>query len=275
MNGSAPEAQPARVALTRFDDDVRFVFWTGGLDSTFRILDLVERGQDDVQPIYVIDPMRRSWALELKTMRDLRAAMRARFAGAQRLAPTLILHRDDFPVDADLTEAFAALEAQWHIGTQYAWLAQIARDIGAPDRSIELCMPRHPEPSALQRNIFVDPESADSPLTAGPPQTLFGAYLFPTLSTTKADMARIARERGFGDLLDQTWFCHKPIGDLPCGRCAPCVIARAERPDVIFAPPPPAPSLIRRAARRIRRALHAGRDAASPVQARRTAEARE
>jgi hypothetical protein len=40
---------------------------------------------------------------------------------------------------------------------------------------------------------------------------------------TKRDMQRAARERGFAELMELTWFCHVPTPDgRPCGRCNPC-----------------------------------------------------
>jgi 7-cyano-7-deazaguanine synthase in queuosine biosynthesis len=42
----------------------------------------------------------------------------------------------------------------------------------------------------------------------------------------KNDMASIAREKGFYDILIQSWFCHNPIMNRPCGYCRPCKIAR-------------------------------------------------
>ncbi len=40
-------------------------------------------------------------------------------------------------------------------------------------------------------------------------------------------MGAIAVQEGFDDLLQLTWFCHRPVlGLLPCGTCRPCVLAR-------------------------------------------------
>jgi len=52
--------------------------------------------------------------------------------------------------------------------------------------------------------------------------TIFGRFSFPILNLTKLDMNRLARERGWQEIMLQTWFCHRPVKDKPCGRCNPC-----------------------------------------------------
>jgi hypothetical protein len=43
---------------------------------------------------------------------------------------------------------------------------------------------------------------------------------------TKEDMAVIAAQEPFDNLMRQTWFCHRPVLGLPCETCRPCVLAR-------------------------------------------------
>lgn len=239
-----------------FASDARFVFWTGGLDSSFRIFQLCRVAARPVQPIYLIDFGRASMVRELRTISALRAMTLDRFPQArERLLATAIFLKDDFPIDADIGSAFAALRSQSHVGTQYQWLAQFARVMGAPDGSIELCMPRHPEPSDLQNLIFEDPAASVPRLKAGPARCIFRAFSFPTITMLKSDMNAVARREGFTELMAATWFCHKPIDGKPCGACAPCVIARVERPEVMFASPPRRSTWL---ARLTRKALRAG-----------------
>jgi 7-cyano-7-deazaguanine synthase len=39
---------------------------------------------------------------------------------------------------------------------------------------------------------------------------------------TKLDIKVAARDMGVLDMMRLTWFCHRPRGEKPCGRCAPC-----------------------------------------------------
>ncbi len=52
---------------------------------------------------------------------------------------------------------------------------------------------------------------------------LFQQFRFPIFSCTKVEMQRVAREHGFADLMEMTWFCYSPTRRMePCGRCNPC-----------------------------------------------------
>jgi len=52
---------------------------------------------------------------------------------------------------------------------------------------------------------------------------VFGNYRYPLLSYSKLDMQRIAKQKGYVDIMNKTWFCHKPKNNEPCGKCAPCM----------------------------------------------------
>ena len=54
-----------------------FIFWTGGWDSTFRMLQLSEKNVH-VRPMYVKDPNRRSADTELQRMNQILSMIRAR-----------------------------------------------------------------------------------------------------------------------------------------------------------------------------------------------------
>ena len=51
------------------------LFWTGGWDSTFRLLQLVVEQGRLVQPYYIIDPNRLSLRHEIKAMSDIEQAI--------------------------------------------------------------------------------------------------------------------------------------------------------------------------------------------------------
>ena len=71
------------------DDPVQLL-WTGGWDSTFRLLTLLVLEQRRVQPYYVLDDerRRRSVSAEREAMRRIREALgRSHSEAAARLAP--------------------------------------------------------------------------------------------------------------------------------------------------------------------------------------------
>lgn len=65
------------------------LLWTGGWDSTFRLLQLLHDTDADVQPLYLVDEGRGSTPREIETMRTIRAKIERRWPQvANRLRPT-------------------------------------------------------------------------------------------------------------------------------------------------------------------------------------------
>jgi hypothetical protein len=238
------------------------LFWTAGFDSTFRLLELAGQGRA-VQPYYVIDRERRSYPVELDRMALIRGLVLERYPGA-RVAPLRIGLRDDLRIDPDITGAWEAIARQTHVGAQYAWLAQFCRDAGFGDGAVEVCMTRSEPPTPLQGAVFEDVHAPVLRLRAGAAQVLFRHYAWPTRHLRKAEMRDRAVAEGFWPILQQSWFCHAPVNGAPCGRCAPCRIARAERDDVVL----PRRSRVRDALRRARSRLGWPRTRTGPARPR-------
>jgi hypothetical protein len=215
---------------------MKYLLWTSGFDSTFRLLEILIRTGDPVQPIYVVSFRRRSTALEMRRMALLRREILKMIGEPARLPPTKIFLRDDFPVEEDIRSAYRELKARTPVGPQHEWLAQVARDLGFPDGELEMCMHRLNPPSGLHNAIFDDPHGAEPRLNPGAAHTLFRSFAFPTLHRTKADMQALGAEMGVAHILEQTWFCHDPVGGKPCGHCHPCCIAKTERKGIEYAP---------------------------------------
>jgi hypothetical protein len=185
------------------------VLWTGGWDSTYRVLDLVLVEQRAVQPIYVADPRRRSTSRELAAISSIRTAVLARCPAAEGLLPQPeVVDRLAIPPDPEVTAAYERMTKIAHLGTQYEWLARLRRHRKLD--GIELSIHNDDRAAVFQRDV----RSADFDL-------VLGGYGFPLLGLTKLDMQREAMAKGFADLMEMTWFCHG-AGKVPCGRCAPC-----------------------------------------------------
>ena len=180
------------------------LLWTGGWDSTFRLLDLVLTERRPVRPCYLIDLRRRSTLHELRAMARIRADI-ARLSpeAGQRIGTTTIVSAGELSRDPDLVARFHALLARSYLGAQYVDLAQLARQLDeTPGRRVVWTL---------------DPAHADGDLG------LFAGFRFPLLPLTKPEMLAIATREGFARVLEQTWFCHTPTrGGRPCGVCAPC-----------------------------------------------------
>lgn len=191
------------------------LFWTGGWDSTFRLLEAAISERRQVQPYYVIDPDRASHPAELRAMEQIRTKANAG-AAEGRIAPLITLHRSDLRVTSDISQAYHRLKQIGPLGSQYAWLAAARRKLDLP--AIELSI--HQDDKAHR---FLVKGLEGSPAV----QTLFAGYEFPLREMTKSEMHRAAERAGFLPLLELSWFCHSG-GTLPCGLCSPCGDAMRE-----------------------------------------------
>ncbi len=223
------------------------LLWTGGWDSSFRLLQLLLVDRRPVQPIYVLSPTRDSAPQEIRAMQAIRAGVLPRLEESVLLYPTEVHLERDYSPSPRLAAAFEAVTAREHIGSQYLFLAAVAEARGW--EGVEI--------GVISTDRWGGAEGS-------PASELFRFWSFPLLHLPKSEMGRIAREHGFYDLLAQRWFCHTPLWDRPCGVCRPCRTAHSE--GVRFAPL--LPVLIRRAWRdprirplRRRLASALGRDA--------------
>ena len=228
---------------------VHEVLWTGGWDSTFRVVDLVLTHGAVVQPLYVLNPDRRSAIDEVRAMRRIRGRLAPRLADPGALRPLRIYAKDDYPVPKHVATRYAALRRRARTGSQYLWLAAVAEHHGWS--GVELSITREDPPGGLHRAVFARPGTADATLREDDHARLFAPWAFPLLAHTKAELGGLARDRGFEDLLLLRHFCFDPVLGRACGRCHPCRTARREgtTEGVRFASPP------LRCARRVARAV--------------------
>jgi 7-cyano-7-deazaguanine synthase in queuosine biosynthesis len=210
------------------------LLWTGGWDSTFRLVWLVLVERRKVQPVYIIEFERRSSLKELGAMARIKEKMRKRTDDlAGLLAPTQVFLKSEIEPQPKITEKFKALSARFRVGSQFEWLSRFAEN---PEMTgIELAIekntfrPRDPVFEYLGRHLvkvndchrLMDP-SLDLDLE------LFRHFRFPTYFKTKLEMGEEAKRANFYDILLESWFCHRPRRGRPCGTCNPCVDAMEE-----------------------------------------------
>ncbi len=206
------------------------VLWTGGWDSTFRLLQLAVVRERAVQPHYVIDTRRPSTLHELRAIHAIREGLAEISSdAARRVAPMHIVSIHDIAPDAAVSSRYARLRQRAPLGSQYDWLARYVRQFGL--RGLELCIHVDDKAEAFVRGHVERHESSDGDgwwalgpgAAADPDLALFADYRFPLLRASKTEMRDQARSQGLLPLMLRTWFCHTPQGDAPCGRCNPCV----------------------------------------------------
>lgn len=205
------------------------LLWTGGWDSTFELLRQLFVHRTRVVPIYLIDSRRRSHGIEMRSMDRIRERITGLDAQAgTRLMPTWLGQVDRVAPDAAVTAAFMRLQRRFGIGSQYEWLARfcvqhrldgvvLGYEDGRFGSQRVLCDTMEEVSEWGDRVYRVRADAADDVLT------VFGRYLLPLYDWTKRDMARVVDAEGWRSVMVETWFCHRPVGEVPCARCHPCI----------------------------------------------------
>jgi hypothetical protein len=204
------------------------ILWTGGWDSTFRLLQLLFLEKRQVEPYYAIDENRKSIRRELLTMKRIRnKILETDGHAAGRLRPTTFFSVSETPPDPEITAAFQSIRDNKHIGGQYDWLARYFKHHGIS--GVQLCIHEDDKAAVVVAPMVTKDPHNDQPLRVGEQYTgtdehrLFGFFEFPVLDLTKTQMAEIAKEHGWSEIMGLTWFCHKPKKGAPCGQCDPCI----------------------------------------------------
>lgn len=207
------------------------IFWTGGWDSTFRVLQLALVENKKVQPYYLIDFERESYKTELIVIKNLREIINKK---RNSVLPVIIYLKDDIPEYEEISQAYENTKNICRFGNQNKWMANFCAF--QKIYGIEVSSHKHIEPAPYQKIIFNDLNKQDYTLNkesiAYPVVKYFS---FPIVSFTKLDMLNYAREHNFESILNKTWFCHKPVNNKPCGLCHPCKIAIEQGRHVEFA----------------------------------------
>lgn len=208
------------------------LLWTGGWDSTFRLLQLVHGTEILVRPHYLVDEERPSLSRELTAMREIREAVEHELPDAMdRLLPTEFGNYQATEIDPRYARLWEEWNRRGRVGPQYAVLASYAQNNDL--RGLELCIfGGEPPLSELKSHVEVRRVAGRRrrvlPDDVGGLEALFERFAFPLLGYTKLEMEREAEESRFLPVLERTWFCHDPVFGLPCGACIPCNIAREE-----------------------------------------------
>lgn len=217
------------------DDGNVNLLWTGGWDSTFQLLRLLVVRERCVTPFYLIDEDRRSTGTEIHTMRRIRNRLAREYPHTQRLLrPTRYSGVSAIAPDRGIQEAFQAIGRDRYLGSQYDWLSRFCKQTGLVN--MQLCIHRGGRVRHALRNLVSEDREGSLKVFRVDPEfdktdeyVLFRYFTFPIFDITKVQMATIADEQGWKEVMALTWFCHSPTrGGRACGRCNPCIYAIEE-----------------------------------------------
>lgn len=201
------------------------LLWTGGWDSTFRLLTLLLREQREVQPYYILDRLdfRPAVPAEREAMRLIRQALLKRWPDAAvRLADTLECQLADIDADTETQRYYERCLAIGFIGGQYEWLARYCRQHGID--GMELSIHRDDKARELLAELIgPDRYQLDARFAGDCRYELFKSFRVPLFDLSKRQMQSEARDGGFEAIMKLTWFCHRPRRGQPCGTCNPCI----------------------------------------------------
>jgi 7-cyano-7-deazaguanine synthase in queuosine biosynthesis len=201
------------------------LLWTGGWDSTFRLLTLLLQEQRAVQPYYIIDSLhyRPAVPAEREAMRCIRQLLLRRYPqAAVQLADTIECKLADIAPDSTLAQHYEQCLKAGFIGGQYEWLARYCQQHGID--GMELSIHRDDKARELLQELIGPNRDSLDPRFAGDSRyELFKRFRLPLFDMTKQQMRAEARRAGFEDLMKLTWFCHRPRNGQPCGTCNPCI----------------------------------------------------
>lgn len=210
------------------------LLWTGGWDSTFRLTCLLFFEKKPVQPIYLIDPDRKSTQQELNAMEIIRQELMNKSPEVSNLLlPTKIFQVSEIAPCQEITEKFLRLRARFfRLGSQYDWLARFAEQHQI--KSIELSIEKDlrethfffkylkgklvEERGIVKLGLPVEDNDLE----------IFKYYEIVLNNTTKLEMMNYSKKHHFYELMLNSWFCHSPINGKPCGWCSPCRDAMKE-----------------------------------------------
>lgn len=212
------------------------VLWTSGWESTFRVADLILIKGKTVQPFYVIDENRPSTGMEQARMAEIRNQFYSKSNYTEgQLLPTIEYRKSQLPKNKEISASMHRLQQRGFLGSQYNFIATFALHYNMDDLELSI----HKNDNAhkfLEGNVnrVTDTEGEvtyqlKEDLGDPPLHTVFNRFLFPILEMTKLEMEAYAQEHDFKEIMENTWFCHRPIhNNQPCGICNPCIYTRKE-----------------------------------------------
>jgi len=194
------------------------VLWTGGWDSTFRMIQ-ASREASIIQPYYIIDPDRPSSLKEIRQMQKIKNALKIKYPASNiKEIENLVL--DTIFIEKKYKLAHKNLLKKAFLGSQYIWFGKLSKQI----KNLELCIDRGSNAEFFV-NLMLKERNTNKFNNKNDLELLFGSLRFPLLNYTKLKMKEECIKTNDLNILNMSWFCFNPINGTPCGLCNPCKYA--------------------------------------------------
>jgi len=205
------------------------ILWTGGMDSTFRVVEL-SKCQCIIQPYYIAIGHRKSLHHELHAIEKISMILRNDKRTKAELLDPIIVNEKEIARDNDIFDSWLRLMKgkswQYHVLAKFVNQHHLEMEMGlqfSPNGSVaktidETLLIPHSDPNY---NVLVIDKTRANQDT----MTIFGSFCFPKslFHKTKRDEIDILCREGYEKVVKHVWFCFHPIWGYPCGQCAPCI----------------------------------------------------
>lgn len=205
------------------------ILWTGGLDSTYRILELSMQPVT-IQPYYLasVNP---STQYELNAISELTEIILNRQETKATLLPLVVVSIAQIKPNESISVAWEKLHKISSLGSQYDWIARFANQY---QLTLELGIEKDPCESTIVRCLSLCGGSEEiveeglpyvkSTCDNDDARLVFQNMRFPVplFNMTKQDEISQYKKWNAEDVLQKIWFCYRPVNEKPCGLCDPC-----------------------------------------------------
>lgn len=230
------------------------ILWTGGWDSTYRLVEL-SRKTCSVQPIYVYGDNRPSERYEIRAMEKILIELDRRLDTKAHIFPIKFINKKSIPANEEITEAYNLIFQEIKLGSQHEWLARLSfhipgLEIGTEKAPIEISrilttIDKYGGLIKAGNGYVIDPMNSSKEV-----MLVLGNFRFPIIDKSGQDMQANIQSWGYEDIMRYVWFCHSPILGKPCGFCHPCELKIETGMEFLFVESPIA---LKRYARRNRK----------------------
>lgn len=215
----------------------RYIFWTGGFDSTYCILEAIFIDNNIVIPIYlsgIIDNTpsnsvrRKNNKEELMSIKNILNILKKNDPEKSKLLKPLIII-PNFNLSTKTKDSLQILYNKKMVRRpicQYGYLSQISLNLNKP---IEIAIEKEPRSSIMYKSIhrFVTDSGKNRRIhkkyiNKYKELDIYRNFRFTTLHLSKQNMLQIAKLNNFDKYLYLTWSCWYPKNGKPCGRCIMC-----------------------------------------------------